>query len=350
MPHDIRIWKVSSSNGRTLQEIHKSRLNLEKRLEKWIEEDISIISSGYLIIGWQVETSFGTYVDLLAMDQTGDLIILELKRDKTPRDVVAQTFDYVSWVKKLNAEQVIGIVEEYYSKTGAETFEEAFFKKFGPTLPNELNVSHSMLIVASVIDDSTERIVSYLSEEHGIPLNVLKFQYFKENSGEELLSRVFLIDPNVAEENTERMTSGKRPQNLTKEELQEIATNNGICTLYQLLYDGLLPFFDGVTTTRSSIGFIGKNAVGSKKPVIFSLIPLKSSKEKGVRYELYLTQLAQYYHTTFDEIENILPKSRDIFHYNNDPSPEWSGYQGFFESEDEIRVFLGGFRRLKGET
>lgn len=207
-----------------------------------------------------------------------------------------------------------------------------------------------MLIVASVIDDSTERIVSYLSEEHGIPLNVLKFQYFKENSGEELLSRVFLIDPNVAEENTERMTSGKRPQNLTKEELQEIATNNGICTLYQLLYDGLLPFFDGVTTTRSSIGFIGKNAVGSKKPVIFSLIPLKSSKEKGVRYELYLTQLAQYYHTTFDEIENILPKSRDIFHYNNDPSPEWSGYQGFFESEDEIRVFLGGFRRLKGET
>ncbi|PWR74573.1 endonuclease NucS domain-containing protein [Methanospirillum stamsii] len=347
MSHDVRLWKVSPSDGKEIQEIYKSRLNLEERLERWIEEDISIISSGYQIIGRQVETSFGTYVDLLAMDQAGDLVILELKRDKTPRDVVAQTLDYASWVKKLTAEQIIGIAEEYFSKTGAETFEEAFFKKFGTAIPNELNVSHSMLIVASVIDESTERIVSYLSEEHGVPLNVLEFQYFKDNSGVEFLSRVFLIDPDEAESNTDRVSSGKRPKNLSKEELQEIATNNGVGGLYQSLFEGLLPCFDGVKTTRTSIGFIGKNVVGTKTPVTFSLIPLKSSKEKGIRYELYLTRLAEYFHTTIDEIEKILPKSRDIFHYNNDPSPEWSGYQGFFENEDVVRLFLDGVRRMK---
>jgi hypothetical protein len=35
------------------------------------------------------------------MDRRGDLIILELKKDKTPREITAQILDYASWVKDL---------------------------------------------------------------------------------------------------------------------------------------------------------------------------------------------------------------------------------------------------------
>ena len=46
-----------------------------------------------LLVGRQVPTDFGNYIDLLAVDDEGALHILEFKRDKTPRDVVAQLLD-----------------------------------------------------------------------------------------------------------------------------------------------------------------------------------------------------------------------------------------------------------------
>lgn len=43
-----------------------------------------------LIIGRQVINSFGKRLDLLAMDSEGALYVIEVKRDRTPRQVVAQ--------------------------------------------------------------------------------------------------------------------------------------------------------------------------------------------------------------------------------------------------------------------
>lgn len=348
MPHDIRIWQVSQSNGKDLQEIQKSQLDLEQRLENWIEEDISIISSGYLIIGRQILTSYGKIIDLLAMDSQGDLIIIELKKDKTPRDVVAQTLDYASWVKRLSAEQVIGIADDYFSRIEKETLDEVFFQKFQTNLPSELNINHSMLIVASIIDESTERIVAYLSEEYGVRLNVLEFSYFTDATGKEFLSRVFLIDPGVAESNTERVSNGKRQKNLTREQLSEIAIDNGVSDWYNQLVAGLSPSFNGTRTNMSALGFVGKNVAGTKKPVILSLIPGKSSPDKGVAFELYLAKLADYCMTISDTIESFLPANREEFHFNNCYEPLWSGYQGYFSTEQEINDFISGIRALKG--
>ena len=55
-----------------------------------------------LIIGRQVRTQFGGRIDLLAIDPEGDLLIIELKKDRTPREIVAQVLDYASWVNHLS--------------------------------------------------------------------------------------------------------------------------------------------------------------------------------------------------------------------------------------------------------
>ena len=84
-----------------------------------------------LVIGRQVRTPHGKYMDLLAMDSDGNLNALELKSDKTSREVVAQALDYGSWVSTLTREDVNGIANEH----PAEPFEDAF--GMGP--PDELN-------------------------------------------------------------------------------------------------------------------------------------------------------------------------------------------------------------------
>jgi RecB family endonuclease NucS len=74
---------------------------LESKLEQLIETDPSILGQPLLLIGRQVPTAFGGIIDLLAVDADGYINVLELKRDRTPRDVVAQVLDYGSWVATL---------------------------------------------------------------------------------------------------------------------------------------------------------------------------------------------------------------------------------------------------------
>ena len=69
-----------------------------------------------------VETAFGTFIDLLCMDCEGNLVIVELKRDETPRDVVAQALDYGSWVKDLEAEKIREIAANYFKGCGTKRF------------------------------------------------------------------------------------------------------------------------------------------------------------------------------------------------------------------------------------
>ncbi|MFC1755720.1 hypothetical protein ACFL96_20410 [Thermoproteota archaeon] len=81
------------------------------------------------------------------------------------------------------------------------SFDEAFKKKFNASIEEEnINQSHQMIIVASEMDSSTERIVQYLTESN-IPINVLFFKIFKEGN-HAFLSRAWLIQPTEIEENT----------------------------------------------------------------------------------------------------------------------------------------------------
>lgn len=148
MPQDVKVWEII--DGDKLEELHKSRLDLEERLEDWLEKDISIVSNDSLLIGRQVETGFGGVIDLLCMEHNGDIVIVELKRDRTPREITAQVLDYASWVKDLSNDRITEIANEYLG--GGGSLEEAFKDKFGMEIPEILNEHHKMLIVASEID------------------------------------------------------------------------------------------------------------------------------------------------------------------------------------------------------
>lgn len=199
MPINQSIWKIS--NG--LELLEPDCLDSEKSLEDYIDQDVSILNENWLIIGRQVHTSFGKYIDLLAVDETGMIIIIELKKDKTPRDVVAQTIDYASWVEKLTSDRLAKIFERYTDtykvNLKGESLDAVFHSKFKTSFTEvELNSAHQMVIVASALDESTERIVKYLSEKD-IPINVVFFNVFKDK-GSKLLSRAWFIDPEETKE------------------------------------------------------------------------------------------------------------------------------------------------------
>lgn len=144
-----------------------------------------------MLIGRQERTGQGGIIDLLAIAPDGSLVLIELKRDRTPRDVVAQALDYASWVEDLQAEDIAAIYRRF--KPGQHLADD-FRIRFGQPLDEDtLNQTHQIVIVAAQLDDSTERIVAYLNKRD-IAINVLCFQVFAHGV-DQLLSRAWLLDP-----------------------------------------------------------------------------------------------------------------------------------------------------------
>lgn len=169
-----------------------SSLLSEKELEDLLYEHIEILNESWLVIGRQFRTVSGKYIDLLCMDHDGDMVVVELKKDLTPREVTAQTIDYASCVAKLSAEDIAKIYLE--TSNQQETLNEAYDKKFHRQLDEEtVNTKVKMVVVAAQMDDSTERIISYLRDTYSVDINILFFNVF-EHSGERLISRVWFED------------------------------------------------------------------------------------------------------------------------------------------------------------
>lgn len=337
MSQDIRLWKIAQQDN--LMEINKTKLDMEDRLENWLEKDISIISNELLVIGRQIETDFGGVIDLLCIDYIGDLVIVELKRDKTPREITAQVLDYASWVKDLSNERVTEIAIKYLSNG---SLDEVFKSKFGTNLPDVLNENHKMLIVASEIDGSTERIVNYLSDDYGISINAITFQHFKEEDGNEYLSRVYLIEPQEAEYRTKIKTASKRKPPLTLEELQEIADKNSIGEVFKKAFVNISEYFDQYITTRSSIAFIGIMGKNKARNTIFSLLPFESNLEKGLKYSVYIDRFTEYLNLDKKTTKEIFPAYKKITVH-----VDWAGEegQGYFRDGYQIEEFLKQLRK-----
>jgi len=159
----------------------------EKELELLLRDNIEILNRGWLVISNQVKTDAGKFIDILCIDHDGDMVVVELKKDLTPREVTAQVIDYAASVSKMTAEE---IAQLYLSFTnGKETLNDAFQKKFGTPLDEAIvNQNVKMVIVAAKMDDGTERIIRFLRETYRVDINILFFHVFQCGS-ERLISR-----------------------------------------------------------------------------------------------------------------------------------------------------------------
>lgn len=209
MPLELAVCRIDGE----LRVLGASGLDLEERLEKLLDQDVTLANPGWMIIGRQVDTGFGGRVDLLAIDAVGDLAVLELKRDQTPREVIAQVLEYGSWVVKLTAAELAPIyrkyVERFHPERGPESLDDAFCRRFGTKeLPEDLNQDHELVVVAAQFDAASERVVEYLASVHEVAINAIFFRVFKDGD-REYLARVWLRDPTETTAEPDSPASGE---------------------------------------------------------------------------------------------------------------------------------------------
>jgi len=227
------------------------------------------------------------------------LVILELKRDRTPRDIVAQVLDYASWVEGLSHDSIEEIANAFIKD---KPLEESFREKFKTDLPDVLNERHRMYVVAASLDSATERIVKYLSETHGMDINIATFAYFK-TPDEELLGRSLLLDEAAVKIRAESTSKRKPP--LSREELRELAENNGVVDLYDKALSELRPLFDGMNRTRTNVALVGYMGENKARNVLLSIYPDVSSSMNGLAIMFFVDRMSEYFRLPQDEVRSV---------------------------------------------
>lgn len=182
----MSLWRANDDGS--VAEVDEKALATEEQIESAIESDPRLLGIDVLIIGRQTQTPSGP-LDLLALDRDARLIVIENKRDRTPREVLAQTIDYAAWVAKLDFGEVDDIYAKYRASRGDEGSDlaAAFEERFEEELDSIGDVPR-MIVVAAHLDDSTERMIDFLNDSFDVPVNAVLFQPFEGG----LLGRTWL--------------------------------------------------------------------------------------------------------------------------------------------------------------
>lgn len=156
--------------------------HIEKHLESIVEKAPSaFLGMDILLIGRQVHTDRGI-VDLLGLDNNGNTVIIELKRNESPREIVSQAISYRTHFRlNGNLEHLNRIAEDYFGQSSDEGLlvKKKFKEKFG-SFPTNLNTKQIVVLIAEHFSDEVLNDLEEVADH-----TCIKFSYFKSTTGEE---------------------------------------------------------------------------------------------------------------------------------------------------------------------
>jgi len=228
MATEIKTWQIL--NGK-LESIDTNLVKEGKTepydLEEWIISNPSIVGSDLIIIGKQVTTKSGP-LDLLAIDKSGNTVVIELKRDKLPREALVQAIDYASDIAYWSIDKLSEVCIKFHNKS----LEEILSANFQDVDLESINVNESqrIILVGFSIESSLERMIEWLSDKYDVNINAVILNYIKTKSGDELITRTSIISEEVEQQKIKKkkkfeIPMSDEPGNYDDETLRELLTD-----------------------------------------------------------------------------------------------------------------------------
>jgi len=299
MTTEIKVWQIINGN---LESIETSMIEAGRRetddLEKWIKTNSIILGEDVLIIGEHVQTKSGP-ADFLGMDKSGNTIIVELKRDKLPREVLAQAVDYASDIASWDTDKLSEVCTKFAGQSLEDYLNENFEEIDLEDL--SLNKTQRILLVGFSVEESLQRMIEWLSNNYGVSVNAIVLKYIKTKNDEEFIARTVIIPEEIEKERIRKrqiqILMSDEPGNYDKEELKELLLKylSEDRTTPRRIREILFPLclkHDTVTREMIKKELIGKGEASDegKAGIILTTI----SREIGIKSRDYIRQLIRY--------------------------------------------------------
>lgn len=197
----FHMYKVDrkSKSITSIEETSLDDLKLGERsdLQQWILKNPEFLSkhfdSDFKVISEELDAfDVKDRLDLLAIDENGSLIVIELKRNDSGSRVDIQGLKYASYCSTLKPAQIIEIYKKHTKKLGLQIDPvEDLLSFMGLGEGNEeglskLNSSQVKIVLASQnFDQRVKSIVAYLSHLE-VDINCIEFKVFQDVSSDTL--------------------------------------------------------------------------------------------------------------------------------------------------------------------
>ena len=202
MASEIKSWQIIDGKLETLESsLAKDGKKEKEHLEQWIKSNPQILGDDIVIIGEQVWTDSGP-LDFLGIDQGGNAVIVELKRDRLPREALTQAIDYASDVARWEIERFRDICKAY----SKQNLEDLLQQKFKDISIEDLTINQSqrLLLVGTAVDGSLGRMIEWLSDNYNLGINAILLHYAKTRQGDAILSRMAIIPEEIEKQNANK--------------------------------------------------------------------------------------------------------------------------------------------------
>lgn len=179
----------SVSYGRDNKEEQLHRLvSANPKLVTLEQEDGKMLPTA--IIGDHLRVPSGE-LDLLLMDIVGNLTLVELKRDKTPRDVIAQILDYASDLHQMTVDELEQLVKKHakydsladvIAKLQEENpeYEDVDMNDVKERIGECLQGKRLQLLVVSYdVNEGIRKVADFLRNTYGMKIYCVEFDYFE---------------------------------------------------------------------------------------------------------------------------------------------------------------------------
>lgn len=181
-----------------LEEQDLSELGILERqdLQEWTIEQPRILGEDLLIISSEYANFEDTRdrLDILALDQVGKLVVVELKRDKADRTTDLQALKYASYCATLTAEEIQKDYREFWNQRNdsklapedvGQSFTDFLEETDEVTLSNdgwaefELDQKPRILVAAGSFGTEITAPVMWLIEEFGMDITCTRIEAYK---------------------------------------------------------------------------------------------------------------------------------------------------------------------------
>lgn len=297
-----------------LQEFSFGELGFEERahLQEWIAKEPECLGEELLIIQKEFAGFSDTKerLDLLALDKSGSLVIIENKLDDSGRDVTWQALKYASYCSNLTKENIRQMYQEYLGKQGASVSAEENICEFLDVKDDwdnvEINkgpVSQRIILIAANFRREVTNTVLWLLQ------NKLRIQCFKVTPFGDTNSLFLAIDQIVptktAEEFMIRMADKAQEEMETQAEQNRYAVRKKFWeellkrfSKHSELFANVSPRKEAWIGTGSGVGAVWYNFVITKALC---------------RVELYLDRTKEENKFLFDELLKSQAKIQEHF-------------------------------------
>lgn len=199
------MYKVNAENRQLVQLTPKSfgDLGVLERfdIQEWIEKTPSVLGEDLLVIAKELSLPSGLRLDLLAIDKQANLVIIELKRDGSSRNVEWQAIKYASYCSNFLPDEIFTSYAQYLHSDIDEA--KLSIEGFIDEELNSLNQSQQIILVANEFHPDVISAVLWL-RDYGIEIKCVRLRSYIDDDDDLFITPDVIIPLPEAKDFLER--------------------------------------------------------------------------------------------------------------------------------------------------